>query len=99
MSFIVKTVISDDLSVGCIGCTNFGPPTKQSVRLVEIGSLRDVGGDEHIILVGLGDTVHLDGKQHRDSIFFELSRQSNGFGASPAMPVNDDASLLFFFRR
>lgn len=97
MGLIIQTKIPDNLRVGRIGRTNFRPPTKKSIPLIEIGSLCDVSRDEHVILVGLRDAVYLDGEKHRDSIIFKLSRQSDGFGAAPTMPEYDDASFLFFF--
>ena len=78
-----------------IGSTNFGLAVEKSVRLVEIGGLGYIRRDDRIILVNLGDAIHLNGEQHWDAILLQFTRQSDGFRAAPAMPVNDDASILF----
>ena len=39
------------------------------------------GGDDCIILVKLRDAIHLNGKQYRDAILLQFTRQGDGFRA------------------
>jgi hypothetical protein len=72
---------------------------KKPFRLVEVDSLGYVCRDQCVILVNLGDAVHLDGELYWDAISFQVSGKSNGFRPAPAMTVNDDAGILLFLVR
>jgi hypothetical protein len=66
--FVVESKIPEDSRPCWIGGANLGPPVEKSIRLVEIGGLGYVRGDDPIILANLGDTIYLNGEQHRDAI-------------------------------
>ena len=93
--FVVESKIPDDSRACWIGSANLGLAVENSIRLVEIGGLGYVRGDDRIILVNPRDTIHLNGEQHRNAILFQFTCQGDGFRAAPAMPVNDDAAILF----
>ena len=70
---------------------------EHSARLIEIGGLSDVGGDDRVVLTNLGNTIHLDRKEHGDAISLQFSRKRYRFRGTPAHPINDDAGVLFLF--
>ena len=93
--FVVESKIPDDFRACWIGGANLGLAVEKSIWLVEIRGLGYVRRDDRIILVNLRDTIHLNGEQHRDAILLQFTCQGDGFRAAPAMPVNDDAAILF----
>src|ERR1700692_3642145 len=62
---IVKFKISDNFCVSGIGGPNFILAVDKPIGLVEIGSLRDVCGDDCVIFVAFGHAIHLNGEQDR----------------------------------
>ena len=70
-----------------------------AVKLIKIGGLLDIGGDERIVFADLGDAVYLNGEEHGNAVSLELAGESDRFGAAPAVSVDDDAGALFFFGR
>src|ERR1700733_1158897 len=95
--FVVEAEISDDMRACRIGCADLGFAVQKAVQLIEIRGLGYIGGNDLIILAGLGDTVHLNGEQHWNTFSFEFSRQHNGFRGAPAMSIEDDAGIPPFF--
>src|ERR1700694_2918799 len=94
---VVKPKISDDSRVCRIGGANLALAVHKSARLVEIGGLGYIRWDNFVVLPHLGDAIHLNRQQHLDAVFFQLTRQSDGFRSAPAMPVKNDSRILFFF--
>ena len=78
---------------------NLGLAVQKAIQLIEICSLGYVSGNDPIILAGLGDTIDLNGEQHRNAFFFQFSRQRNRLRSAPAMSVEDDAGVPLFFGR
>lgn len=72
--FVVKAEISDDVRVCRIGSADPRLAVHKAVRLIEIGGLSHVGGNDLIILPALGDTVHLNREQHRNTFSSQFSR-------------------------
>ena len=97
--FVVESKIPNDIGTCRVGSPNLGLAVEKSVRLIEIGGLDYVRGDELVILVNLRDAVHLNGEKHRDPVFFQLTSQVDGFRAAPAMAENDDVGILFLVGR
>ena len=93
--FVVESKIPDDSRACRIGCANGGLAVEKSTRLIEIGRLGYVPGNERIIMVNLRDTIHLNGEEHGNAILLQFTCQGDGFRAAPAMPINDDVSILF----
>ena len=96
---IVEADVAEDFCAGRIGGANFRAAVEVAVRLVKIGGLFDVGGDERIVFADFGDAVDLNGEEHRDAVGLQLAGESDRFGAAPAVAVDDDAGALFFFGR
>jgi len=95
--FVVKSEVPEYPSACCIGGANVVVSAKKSLRLIKVGGLRHVGGDSCVIAAAPGDTIHLQGEEHGDAIFFERTRQIDRFRGAPAMPVNDDSGILLLF--
>ena len=97
--FIVKSKVSENQGARFIGGTNLGPAVESAIRLVEIRCVRNISGNQFVTFAHLGNAIHLDGKEHRDAISLQLSRERDCFGTAPAHPVDDDAGVLFLFGR
>lgn len=97
--FVIGAEISDDMRARRIGSADLGFAVQKAVQLIEICGLGYVRGNDLIILAGLGDTVHLNGEQNRNTLSSQFSRQRNGFRSAPAVSVQDDAGALLFFGR
>ena len=69
------------------------------MRLIEIDRLGHVGRNDRVVLANLRNAIHLDGKEHGDTVFFQFLRQHDGFRAAPAHPVNDNAGAVLLFDR
>ncbi len=87
IGFVVEAEISDDVRARRIGSTDLGFAVQKTIQLIKICGLGYVGGNDLIILAGLGDAVHLNGEQHRNAFAIQLSRQRNGLGSTPAVSV------------
>src|SRR5260370_13074400 len=85
--FIVEAELADNVSACRIGGANRGLAVHKAIRLIEICGLGYVGGNHPIVVAALGNTVHLNGKQHRNSFSSQFSRQRNGRRSAPAMSV------------
>ena len=85
--FIVEAEISDDVRACRIGRADPGLAVHKAIRLIEICRLGYVGGNDPIVLAALGNTVHLNGEQHRNAFSSQFSRQRNGRRSAPAMSV------------
>lgn len=96
---IVEADIAEDFGAGWIGGANFGAAVKVAIRLVKVGGLFDVGGNEGIVFADFGDAVYLNGKENWDAVGLQLAGESNRFRAAPTVAVDDDASVLFFVGR
>jgi len=99
LQFVVKSKVPEDSGANFIGSANLWPTVESAVRLVEIRRGRNVGGDQFVILADLGNAIHLDGKENRDAIFIQLSREHQRFRSAPAHSVDNDAGVLLFFGR
>ncbi len=97
--FVMGLEISDDLGARGVGSANFGASFEMSVDLKEIHGLGHVGGDQGVILVVLGDAIHLDSEENGNAVSVEPAGQGDGFRSAPTVTVEDDASLLLFFGR
>src|SRR5260370_20082859 len=82
---IVIAEVSQDFRMYRIGGPNLGSSVHDSIRLVEIDRLPDVGGNHGIILTDLGDAIHLNGEQDGNTISLQLACQSFSFRGAPAM--------------
>ena len=71
---------------------------KQAAGLIKIDRMGDVRGDGDISLAQFGNTVHLDGEQHRDMLPLQRAGQKDGLRSAPAMSKDDDSRLLPFER-
>jgi len=69
------------------------------MRLIEIDRLGHVGWNDRVVLVNLRNAIHLDGKEHGDTVFFQFFGQRDGFRAAPAHSVNDDAGAVLLLNR
>ena len=69
------------------------------MRLIEIDGLGHVGWNDCVVLANLRNAIHLDGKEHGDTVFFQFFGQRDGFRAAPAHSVNDDAGAVLLFER
>lgn len=65
----------------------------QPVGLVEVDGLRDIGGNDGIVLANFGDAIHLHRQQHRDILPLQIASQGNYSGGSPTVPEKDDSSI------
>jgi len=72
--FVLEAKISDDVRACGIGSADLGFAVQKAIQLIEICGFSYIGGNDLIILAGLGDTVHLNGEQHRNTFSFEFSR-------------------------
>ena len=99
LQFVVKSKVPEDSGAGFIHGANHGPAVESAIRLVEIGRGQNVGGDQFVILADLGNAIHLDSKENRDALFFQLSRKCHRFRCTPAHSVDNDAGVLLFFAR
>jgi len=72
-------------------------PAKESVRLIKIGGLGDIGGNRDVISAGCAGAVYLNSEQHRDAILFQCARQIDCFRPAPAMSVNNNSGILLLF--
>jgi len=97
-AFVVEAIISEDGSARGIGGANFGAAVERAVRLIKIGGLGDIGGDERVILAALSDAIHLDGEEDGNAVFFEQAGEVHGFRSAPAMPIDDDAGVSLLRR-
>jgi hypothetical protein len=97
--FIVEFQIANNSRACRIGSTNTWLTMEKSIRLIEIDGLGDVGGDNRVVLANLGNTIHLNGQEDGDAVFFQLLRQRHGFRGAPAHPIDNDAGIALFFSR
>jgi hypothetical protein len=97
--FVFGTEIAEDASARWIGGANLGLAVEHAVKLIKIGGLEDVGRDYGVIFAEFGDAIDLDGKDYGNAVFFELTGEFDGFRGTPAVAKNNDAGVLFFFRR
>src|ERR1700738_1605387 len=82
---VIHPEVSENLRAGGIDRVDSPLAVQKALVLIKIYGLRDIAGNDTIVLAALGDTVHLDGQQHRNAIGLEVTRQCNhGIGA-PAM--------------
>src|SRR5579864_2421969 len=68
--FVVEAEISDDVRACGIGGVDLGLAVQKAIQLIEICGLGYIGGNDLIILAGLGDAVDLNGEQHRNTFSF-----------------------------
>src|SRR5260370_13069332 len=85
--FIVEAEIPDNVRACRIGGANPGLAVHKAIRLIEICGLGYVGGNHPIVLAPLGNTVHLNAKQHRKSFSSHFTRPPNGRRSSTPMPL------------
>jgi len=83
--YVGESKIPDDLRACRIGGANGGLAVDKSVGLEGIGGLGYVDGDEPIIVVNLGNAIHLNGEEHRDAIVFQFACNGDGFRCAPAV--------------
>ena len=72
---------------------------KQAAGLIKIDRMGDVRGDADISLARFGNTIHLDGEQHRDMLPLQRVRQQHGLRSTPAVSKDDDSRLPSLQRR
>ena len=96
MISIVETKIAEDLGARRIDGANLRSAVKDAVGLIEIYGLGDIGGNERVVFVWLGDAVDLDGEKDRDGVALERTRELDGFRSAPAMAVNYNSRALLF---
>lgn len=94
---VIETKVSDNVRAGRICRVNFGASMRGSIGLIKIGSLSHVRRNNAIILSKLPDAIDLDGQKHWNAIGIQFARQVDGFRTSPAVAVENDAGILFFF--
>ena len=72
---------------------------EHAIELIKIDGLRDVGGNQRVVLADLGDAIHLNGENDENAVFFKLAREFNGFRSAPTVAKNNDVCVLLFFTR
>ena len=97
--FVVGAEVAEDPSALGISGANLGLAVQHTIELIKIDGLGDIGRDYAVILADLGDAIDLDSKDYGDTVFFELTREFDGFRGTPTVAKNNDAGVLFFLRR
>ena len=67
---------------------------KQAIGLIKIYRMGHIRGDGDISLARFGNTVHLDGEQHRDMLPLQRAGQKDSLRSAPAMSKDDDSRFL-----
>jgi len=94
---VVDAVIPQNLGLRWVGGGNLRPAVEDAVRLIKVDRLRDVTGDDGIVLPDFGDAVDLHGEQNGNSCLLQVTSQQYSSGSSPTMSENDDACSRLFF--
>ena len=68
---IAHVKVADDIGAFRIHCENFRASMKQAIGLIKIDGVGNVRRDGDISLPRFGNTVHLDGEQHRDPLLLQ----------------------------
>src|SRR5215469_5354177 len=93
LGFVVPPEIPNDPRVLGIGSKYSRAAANQTVNLIEIRSLGNIGRNNRIVAEGFRDTVHLDGECDRNSGAIEFSRQLHHSRTAPTVPKQQDCRV------
>src|SRR5664279_3968410 len=67
----------------------------RAFRLIEIHRSHDIWRDAGVLVPRFRKSVYLDCERHRNGHLFQLMGEFDCFCRTPAVPIDDDHSLLF----
>ena len=86
LSLYVRWMLSIIWVAGGVGGVDGGAAVEEAFGLIEVDRLGDVGGDDGVVLLALGDAVDGDEEEDGDVVVLELAGDGDGFGCSPEWP-------------
>lgn len=93
---VIDEIVSQDFGLFGICGDDLTAAVDETVGLVEVDGLRDVVGDDGIVLPEFGDAINLNGEQDGDILAAQIAGQQDGGGCSPALSEQNDVSARFF---
>lgn len=96
---VIDAVIPQNLGLRRVGGGNLCPAVENAMRLIKVHGLRDIAGNDGIVLPDFGDAVDLHSEQNGNSGFLQVTSQQYGGGCSPTVAEDDNASPSFFVCR
>jgi len=94
---VLQLHIAQDLGTGRVGGSDFCTPVEQSVRLVEIDRLGDIGRNHSVVLADFRNAIHLYRQQNWNTFALQVAGESDRRRCPPAMTEQDYPSTPFFF--
>src|SRR5580658_3283324 len=82
---ISKTIITQDCSASGISGPDHRLAMQNTVGLIEVSRLGDIGRDQRVIHAVLSDAVNLNAKRHSDSLALQFSTEIDNGRRAPTV--------------
>src|SRR5579862_8453068 len=95
---VIEAVVAENVSLGIVGGADDRSAMNQTMRLIKVGGIFNIVGDNAIVLPKLRDTVDLNGEQDRNANAIQFTSEHDYGGGSPTVAEQNNPGPRFLFR-